>query len=112
MGSLTAHLDIPKTVRAGSTLSYQVVLENQSDKAVHLKPCPVYQETMTALGGKVQTNSQTLELNCTTVHSIQPHMQITYEMVITIPSQPGSAKLGWQIAPGGPYVGTGLTIGQ
>ena len=112
VASLIPHLEIPKTVKAGSLLHYQVVLENQSDKAIDLQPCPVYQEGITALGGPIQTSSQTLELNCTTVHLIKPHQEITYEMVIAVPSETGPAKFSWQIAPGGPYAGAGLTIGQ
>lgn len=112
VASLTGHLEIPKTVKAGSLLHYQVVLENQSNKAVELQPCPVYEEGITALGGPIQTSFHSLELNCTSVRSIQPHDQITYQMVIPVPAEPGPAKFSWQIAPGGPHVGVALTIGQ
>ena len=110
--SLTANVVIPKTVKAGSLLHYQVVLENQSDKAIDLQPCPVYQEGIAALGGPIQTSSQILELNCTTVHLIKPHQKITYEMVIPVPSETGPAKFSWQVEPEGPYAGAGLTIGE
>ncbi len=111
VASLNTKLEIPKTVKAGSTLDYQVVLENQSNETVNLNPCPVYQEGfihLTAPNGKSST--RVFELNCSTVHSVKPHQKITYEMVIPVPSELGAVKFGWHIVPGGPYVGTGLTI--
>lgn len=111
VASLSAHLEMPKTVKAGESLRYQVILENQSNKTVTLQPCPIYKEVITVFKGmKGKSSSLILELNCTTIHSIKPHQKITYQMVISVPSEPGPAKFGWHIAPGGPFVGTALTI--
>ncbi|TAN25137.1 MAG: hypothetical protein EPN30_05255 [Actinomycetota bacterium] len=113
VASLAAHLDIPKSVKAGSRLDYEVVLENKSNETVNLNPCPVYQEVITVfVGMNGKSSSRTLELNCTTIKVIKPYQKITYEMMITVPSELGAAKFGWHIAPGGPYVGAALTIGQ
>ena len=57
VASLTAHLDIPRTVNSGSFLKYQVVLENTSAKTVDLKPCPVYQEQITVFTRKAWSRS-------------------------------------------------------
>jgi hypothetical protein len=112
VASLNAKLEIPKTVKAGSTLDYQVVLENKSNETVDLSPCPVYKEVINVVNGpNGKSYSQVLELNCSTVRAIKPHQKITYQMVILVPSETGPAKFGWHIVPGGPYVGTGLTIG-
>ncbi len=112
VASLTAHLDIPRTVNSGSSLKYQVVLENTSATTVDLKPCPVYQEAITVFAGtKGRSRPRTLELNCTSVKAIKPAHKITYQMVISVPPlQPGPAKFAWSIAPGGPFAGTALTI--
>ena len=112
VASLTAHLDIPRTVNSGSTLKYQVVLVNNSPRTVDLKPCPVYQEAITVFTGtKGRSRSRTLELDCTSVKAIKPAHKITYQMVISVPPlQPGPAKFAWSIAPGGPFAGTALTI--
>jgi len=111
VASLSAHLEISKTVKAGTTFDYQVVLENQSNETVDLNPCPVCKELIYVVSGaKGKTNSQVLHLNCSTVHSIKPHQKITYEMVIHVPSETGPAKFSWQIEPSGPFAGGGVTI--
>ena len=110
VASLNAKLEIPKSVKAGSTLDYQVVLDNKLNVAVDLSPCPVYKELITVITRSIKTSSQVLELNCSTVHSIGAHQKITYEMEIPVPSEVGPAKFGWQIAPSGPYAGSALTI--
>ena len=111
VASLSAHLEIPKTVKAGTTLDYLVVLENQSNETVDLNPCPVYKELIYVVNGaKGKTNSQVLQLNCSTVHSIKPHQKVTYQMVIQVPSETGLAKFSWQVEPSGPFAGGGVTI--
>jgi hypothetical protein len=111
VASLSAHLEIPKTVKVGESLHYQVMLENQSNKTVTFRPCPIYKEVITVFKGmKGKSSSQVLALNCTTIQFIKPYQKITYQMVISMPSEPGSAKFGWHIAPDGPFVGTALTI--
>lgn len=110
VASLNAKLEISKSVKAGSTLDYQVVLENKSNDAVSLSPCPVYKELITVISRSIKTSSQVLELNCSTIHSIGAHQKITYDMEIPVPSEIGPAKFGWQIAPSGPYAGSALTI--
>ena len=111
VASLNAKLEIPRTVKAGTTLDYRVVLENQSKETVDLNPCPVYKELIYVVNGaKGKTNSQVLQLNCSTVHSIKPHQKVTYQMVIQVPSETGLAKFSWQVEPSGPFAGGGVTI--
>ena len=111
VASLNVKLEIPKTVKAASTLDYQVVLENQSNETVDLNPCPVYKEVIFVVTGpNGKSNSKVLELNCSTVHSIKAHQKVIYQMVIHVPSRTGPAKFSWQIEPSGPYSGGGVTI--
>lgn len=112
VASLSPHLQLPETIKAGSTLHYVVTLENQTKDNVSLAPCPVYQEEIFVPPGSAQKISRTLQLNCSSTHSIRPHSQVSFEMVITVPSQAGRAKFSWHIEPGGPSMGTVLTIGQ
>ncbi len=111
VASLNAKLEIARTVKAGTTLDYRVVLENQSKETVDLNPCPVYKELIYVVNGtKGKTNSQVLQLNCSTVYSIKPHQKVTYQMVIQVPSETGLAKFSWQVEPSGPFAGGGMTI--
>lgn len=110
--SLSARLDLPGTVKAGSSLHYLVTLENKTGTSVSLRPCPIYEEGIFIPSAPAQKTDQTLQLNCSTISSIPAYGQVSLEMVISVPSEPGLAKFSWHIGPGGPYAGAALTIGQ
>lgn len=110
VASLTAQVQIPKTVQAGSRLRYVVMLTNNTNTPVALSPCPVYQESVFATNAPTQLILHTLQLNCSDIHAILPHSKVSYHMVISVPSETGEAKFGWHIGPGGPYSGSVLTI--
>ena len=110
--SLSARLTLPRSVKAGSEIQYLVTLENETGTNVSLRPCPIYQEGIFITSSPVQKTDQTLQLNCSTVSSIPAQGQVSFEMVISVPSEPGLAKFSWHIGPGGPYAGATLTIGQ
>lgn len=105
--TLTAHIDSPTKVRAGSTLRYVVVLANPTDTDVALEPCPVYEEF---IGGPSGQTRDVLRLNCTSTHAIRAHTEVSYDMVIRVPSPGGRAKFEWSLGPAGPYAGAPLTV--
>ena len=110
VASLYPHLQLPETIKAGSILHYVVTLENQTNTNVSLAPCPVYQEEIFVPSESTQKISRTLQLNCSRIHSIRPHSQVSFEMVIAVPSQTGPAKFSWQIGPSGPYMGVRIEV--
>ena len=110
VASLYPLLQLPKTIKAGNTIHYVVTLENQTNNNVSLIPCPVYQEEIFVPSGSTQKISRTLQLNCSSIHSIGPRSQLSFEMVIAVPSQTGPAKFSWQIGPSGPYIGARIEI--
>ena len=110
VASLSPRLQLPETIKAGSTLSYVVTLGNQTNTDVSLAPCPVYREEIFVPSDSPQKISRTLQLNCSSIHSIRPHSQASFEMVIPVPSQTAPAKFSWQIGPIGPYIGVRIDI--
>jgi hypothetical protein len=109
--SLTASVQLPKTVRPGSKLIYTVTLSNRTATPVKLTPCPGYNEGIYASGLVVR---RWLSLNCATVHAIPAHHHLRFAMELSVPAKtpPGIAKFGWSLnTPTGPSVGRIITIG-
>ncbi|MHB8457588.1 MAG: hypothetical protein ACYDBS_07875 [Acidimicrobiales bacterium] len=90
---LVPHLRLPSTVMPGTTLIYQVDLENPTSRRVGLSPCPSYLEH-----SSIPTKFE-YRLNCSKVHAIPAHGHVTYEMEMAIPAtaQPGEAEVLWSL---------------
>lgn len=115
LAGLTARLDVPSSVAAGSVLDYAVTLSNPTAQPIALSPCPAYTEWSSALmtTESKETPGLTYRLNCDTVTSIPPGASVTYAMKLDIPASAlvGTSKFGWQLdEPGGPYVGGPLEV--
>ena len=109
VATLTVRIEAPSTAKAGDTLRYTVVLSNPTDIDVPFDSCPAYTESIFVVDTRVMTR-RTLQLNCATVHTINAHTEVTYEMVISVPIGAGEAKFNWMLEPDGPGGGVPLTI--
>jgi hypothetical protein len=112
---LTARLDAPSSVAAGSVLRYVVSVSNPTAQPIALSPCPAYTEWSSALitlASKVPPGL-TYQLNCDTLTSIPPGATVRYAMELVIPATApvGAGKFGWQLdESGGPYAGAALEV--
>lgn len=93
LGALAPHLVLPESVRAGSTLTYEVDLVNLSKRSVALTPCPAYLEHSAA------PTKFEYALNCRGVHAISAHGQVRYQMKMVIPlnSPHGRLEVWWEL---------------
>ncbi len=81
---LTAAMQLPKAVRAGTTLTYIVALTNTTDRQVALTPCPGYTEALThTIRADVE---RSYALNCKKVGNIDPHATVRFQMRLPIPA--------------------------
>ncbi len=104
-GVLQVRLELPASVRAGTTLRYTVTLSNPTKTTVALHPCPGYSEGVYASGLVVR---RSFALNCDSVHDIPAHGHVRYAMRLALPRRlvPGIAKFGWNLnTPTGPFAG-------
>ena len=105
---LSAQLDAPDTMRAGTTLAFVVTIRNRSKRAYALRPCPGYEEYLYAFGQPADARYQ---LNCDTVTSIPARGSVRYAMRLALPAsmRPGRVtKFGWVLhVPGEPGTATG-----
>jgi hypothetical protein len=110
LAHLVPRLLLPETVRAGSTLVYQVELSNPTNKVVPLSPCPGYLEH-SSIPTKLEYG-----LNCLTVRSIPARGEVRYEMDMAIPASapPGAATVFWSLDTPIDQIGQGqvLVIGR
>ena len=99
---LVPYLRLPATIKAGSTLHFEVDLSNPGDRPVVLSPCPVYLEH-----SDIPTKLL-YRLDCRTVRSIPAHGQVRYEMEMAIPDAAplGPAEVFWGL------VGASTTTAQ
>ena len=100
-------LKLPATVKAGTTLVYEVDLYNPAHSTVRLAPCPVYMEYSSF------SNGQLYHLNCSSVSSIPPGGKLRYQMKFFIPkSTPATeASIHWSFF-GPANVGNGHLLVQ
>jgi hypothetical protein len=91
---LVPQLQLPTTVKAGSTLDYRVVLSNPENRPVELSPCPVYLEY-----SSIPRTKLTYRLNCGTVHAIPAHGREVYQMEMALPASasPGQTEVWWTL---------------
>ncbi|HXY45718.1 MAG TPA: hypothetical protein VEH29_16145 [Acidimicrobiales bacterium] len=101
--ALIPHLQLPASVRAGTTLLYQVELVNPESRPVALSPCPVYLEWSDF------PTKLAYRLNCRNTHPIAAHGQVRYQMEIAIPvSAPlGPAQVWWSLFGPSTHIGRG-----
>jgi hypothetical protein len=108
---LTATIASPPAVKAGATLSYQLILANPEATPYALDPCPSYVEFLGGTGGSV---SEYYYLNCAAAPSIPAHGSVTFQMELAVPAsmQPMTlAKLDWQVQGGaGPAQAAMVTV--
>ena len=98
----------PAHITGGSVLDYVVYLSNRGSRAVALRPCPAYTES---LGIPPRTAVRRLyELNCRAVGQIDPHHSIGFEMEIPVPkvSKLVEAKFIWLLDTSYQQAGGGL----
>jgi hypothetical protein len=95
LNRLTASLQVPSTVQAGTVLTYTVTLRNTADRAISLSPCPSYTEYLYA--AQPATVRHDYSLNCAGVHRIPALGSVQFAMRIPVPAGSGSAKMGWQL---------------
>lgn len=89
--NLVPTLKLPATVKAGTTLTYEVDISNPRGKPAELLPCPIYMEYSSF------RTSFLYHLNCSSVHSIAPHGEVRYQMKMAIPASAplGEASIHW-----------------
>jgi len=108
--SLSATLRVPASVRSGTEMDYQVVLDNATSTPVALHPCPNYTEV---LGLPTRPTGHTYQLNCVSVRLILPGKSRVFAMEIAVPKVDAAtlAKFSWALDTGeGPYAGQALRL--
>lgn len=97
---LTASLELPGAVTAGETLTYVLVLHNDTDTTAPLTPCPSYDESVQIVAGKPGAVHQ---LNCT-IATVPAHSVVRFEMRLPVAREQEPvphARLSWQTTPPG-----------
>lgn len=87
---LDVQLQVPSSVRAGTTLQFSVTITNPTRAAIKLSPCPSYEV------GISSAPTVAYELNCST-SVILPGQTLSYDMQYSVPAKTptGVAKIGW-----------------
>lgn len=108
--TLVSGVSAPETVHAGGVLRYRVTLRNNGPEPVALRPCPAFEQTLSALagGGMLQSRHQ---LDCDAIGTLRPEEEIALEMRMDVPSTfgPGPVNLFWSME-GGVDTQTSLAI--
>jgi hypothetical protein len=88
--ALKASVAGPATGRPGERLAYTVTLTNPGDQPVSLLPCPGYLQEVHSEGDSSApgfSGSQLYRLNCRPADHIQPHGELRFEMVVSVPGE-------------------------
>jgi hypothetical protein len=88
---LFPRLRLPSTFSPSTTVTYDVVLHNPTDRVVALTPCPAYQ--VTAYSGHFRFSGWYV-LNCRSRHEIPPHGVVTFQMKLRLSRLANSHRLG------------------
>ncbi len=88
--SLQIRLETPASVRPGSTLEYVVTLTNRGDEAVDLKPCPGYEQSLSAYDKVAMSSGEALvrgrwRLECDNTPTIASGASVRYVMRLDVP---------------------------
>lgn len=95
--TLDATASLPEEGTAGSELTYQIVLTNNSAQAVTFNDCPSYTEAV----GPDPVAVERYQLNCADQRTIAPSDSVEYEMKVSIPADAGQdLKLEWALDDG------------
>ncbi|MDQ6711403.1 MAG: DUF4232 domain-containing protein, partial [Candidatus Dormibacteraeota bacterium] len=95
------HIDLPKSVRAGTNLQYTVTFKNITAAPVAFsEPCPYYHEDLYfGLGATLglPLGKHLYALNCHPVKAVASHGSVTFAMVLDVPqtATPGDYTLLW-----------------
>jgi hypothetical protein len=112
-GTLRAEVHLASRLRVGLTdIRYTVTLRNPTARAVRLRSCPGYTESV--YSGRIAVR-RSFRLNCETVHVIRAHGVVRYAMrlILLRPLRAVSAKFGWSLdTPNGPFVGKALVVAR
>ncbi len=89
----------PSSVKAGSTLQYQVRVTNVSGAPYHFEGCPAYTEVMDSVPQKLVRGMY--RLNCAPVGTLGAGAIATFAMVLDIPATTpaGAQQLTWRVGP-------------
>lgn len=99
--NLIAAIQAPEQAARGTTLSFQVTLENPLDQAVALDPCPNYEE---GLENQLGATGAYYGLNCDAAPSVIPAGgSLAFQMRFDVPAnvEPGVWRLYWFLLSGG-----------
>lgn len=113
LSPLTATIDGPATVRAGTTLVFAVTLANPTGRDYAFSPCPGYLEFVGSGSTNWVATVQNYELNCDGTPAIPAGRAVTFEMHLALPNdQPaGPAKFGWSLqGDSGPWANAQLEV--
>lgn len=89
--ALTATLEMPSRITAGTVLVYVVDLANETDQPIALMPCPAYLQSVPGV-------KDIEALNCSTVDVIAPNHDVRFEMHMTLPASApptGRTTIAW-----------------
>ena len=89
LAGLAVRLVLPRAVRTGHALDYEVVLNNPTSRAIPLRPCPGYLEVASGSFGPVKLP---YALNCDPASPIAAHHSARFAMVMQIPADAGSGQ--------------------
>jgi hypothetical protein len=98
--ALTATIEAPASVKAGSRLRYTVTLTNTGARDVSFDPCPAYTET---IGGDGIKAAGLYLLNCVDAPTLSAGKSLTFEMFLDVPASPtntGPGYLHWDFRDG------------
>ncbi len=113
--SLQARIAAPATVTTGTGLHFVVVLSNPSGVAAHFEACPVYTEGLYLVRAGVRSEG-TFRLDCAGARTIAQHSQVSFAMVVSVPSIASlrsagdAAKLYWRVDSSGPPAGAVVVV--
>lgn len=89
----------PSTVRAGTTLHYQLTVTNPTDTPISLKNCPAYTEELGNLdtGRDPGRTTASYQLNCAAAQAIPAQASITFQMQLPVPAHDAghTLELAW-----------------
>ncbi|MFT3871584.1 MAG: DUF4232 domain-containing protein [Nocardioides sp.] len=88
---LQIRLETPASVRPGSTLEYVVTLTNRGDETVDLRPCPGYEQSLSAYDTVAMSSGEALvrgrwRLECGSTPLVAPGASVRYAMRLDAPT--------------------------
>lgn len=110
-GALHAQVELPASVKRGSTFNYTVTLDNPTRQTIRFTTtCPGYTHGVYTTAASMRGSYR---LNCAPVASLPPHASATFAMKLRVPRRAalGLAKVGWNLdTPTGPFAAGTITV--